>query len=47
MLISGIDIGKKGAIAFINSKTLRAEVYAMPDDFSEVIFLFEKKLQER
>jgi len=46
MLISGIDIGKKGAIAFINSKTLRAEVYAMPNDFSEVISLFEKKLQE-
>jgi len=46
MLISGVDIGKKGAIAFINSKTLRAEVYAMPEDFLEVISLFERKLQE-
>mgnify|MGYP000129570506 CR=1 FL=1 len=46
MLISGVDIGKKGAIAFINSKTLRAEVYAMPDDFSEIVSLFERKLQE-
>ena len=46
MLISGVDIGKKGAIAFINSKTLKAEVYAMPEDFLEVISLFERKLQE-
>jgi len=46
MLISGVDIGKKGAIAFINSKTLKAEVYTMPEDFLEVISLFERKLQE-
>ena len=46
MLISGVDIGKKGAIAFINSKTLKAEVYAMPEDFLEVISLFERKFQE-
>ena len=46
MLIAGIDVGKRGGIAFINLKTLRAEVYAMPNDFSEIISLFERKRKE-
>jgi len=43
MIIAGIDIGKKGGIAFIDIKTLQAEVYKMPEDFTELIELFERK----
>ena len=46
MLIAGIDIGKKGGVAFIDSKTLKAEVYAMPECLSDFIKLFEQKSQE-
>ena len=46
MIIAGIDIGKKGGIAFIDIKTLQAEVYKMFEDFTELIALFEKKKKE-
>ena len=46
MIAVGIDVGKKGGIAFINVKTLQAEVYKMPEDLTELIALFEKKKKQ-
>ena len=40
MLIAGIDVGKRGGIAFIDRETLRAEVFSMPEDFQDTIRLF-------
>jgi len=38
--IVGIDPGKKGAIAFININSLKAQVYNMPSYIEELIKLF-------
>jgi len=46
MIAVGIDVGKKGGIAFIDVKTLQAEVYKMPEDFTELIALFEEKKKQ-
>ena len=46
MIAVGIDVGKKGGIAFIDVKTLQAEVYKMPEDFTELIALFEGKKKQ-
>jgi len=46
MIAAGIDIGKKGGIAFIDVKTLQAEVYKMPEDLTDLIALFERKKKE-
>ena len=46
MIVAGIDVGKKGGIAFIDIKTLQAEVYKMFEDFTELIALFERKKKE-
>ena len=46
MLIAGIDVGKRGAIAFIDKETLKAEVYPMPEDYQEIIDLFENKKKD-
>ena len=43
MIVAGIDVGKKGGIAFIDIRTLQAEVYKMFEDFTELIALFEEK----
>ncbi len=43
MIVAGIDVGKKGGIAFIDIRTLQAEVYKMVEDFAELIALFEEK----
>lgn len=43
VLVAGIDVGKKGGIAFINKDTMEAEVFAMPEDFQEVIKIFSER----
>lgn len=46
MLVTGIDVGKKGGIAFIEVKTLKAEVYEMPEDFLDFVDLLKTKKQQ-
>ena len=40
MLVGGIDVGKRGGIAFIDVRSMVAEVFSMPENFEGVIEIF-------
>jgi crossover junction endodeoxyribonuclease RuvC len=45
-IVVGIDPGRKGAVAFLNTKTYEAHVYDMPEDERDLIPLFKTCLNE-